>query len=257
VATPKILVEVICDRKGRCCIKPRSKKWARSFARVRKEHGGGESREACIRESRLHRDAHLDARDRNALSRGYPVNVEIEADLVGKWFGYGADIVARKPMTMLQEPPRFDGSSKPKVLGRVDRYGPTQSAIFYVGQRRGNKSAQRQRCRHAPTKISVTKTDQGFVKLRSQQVGKDNTGGTRISGKGWYEGRTEPSASYEVVYIPNSKEPSYRRFRHNMNRLAEAMGKEFCQDSVIVVHNDGDKRTTCGATWFVKGPAKC
>lgn len=153
---------------------------------------------------------------------------------------------------------RFVPSGNPRTLGRTDDYGATQSATVYVGQDRGLEPANRRgACAAKPRAFSVQTLDREFLRIRRQQVGKENTGGTRTTGKGWYQGKPEKAAAYEVVFIPNKHESSYDKFRQNMNRLAEKMGKKLCQDAVIVVHNDGDRRRSCGAVWYERGRGTC
>jgi hypothetical protein len=152
----------------------------------------------------------------------------------------------------------FDPKGRPKTLGKVDSYGPTQSATLYIGQNRGHDAPNRAgTCKRKPESFSLTKMDNLFIKNRAKQVGREETGATRTTGKGWFRGKPEKSAAYEVVYIPNADEKSYRSFRNNMNRLAEKLGKELCQDSVIIVHNDGDRRNTCDAIWHQRGGTTC
>lgn len=154
--------------------------------------------------------------------------------------------------------PKFQGLGRPKLLGRVDSYGATQTATLYVGLDKGKDEHNRGgRCKRLPAKAGVAKVDETFVRTRARQVGRENTGATRIKGKGWFEGRPEQSAAYEVVFIPSNKESTYQAFRQNINRLAERMAKQLCQDSVIVVHNDGRKRETCGATWWDRNKGNC
>jgi hypothetical protein len=143
-------------------------------------------------------------------------------------------------------------------LGRVDDYGPTQTATLYVGQDKGGERPNREGvCQRAPERVTVRDMDRTFLRHRVKQVGREATGATRITGKGWYKGKPEDATKYEVIYIPNDREGSYAKFRKNMNKLAEKMGKKLCQDSVIVVHNDGNKAQSCGAVWYDRRKGSC
>lgn len=102
--------------------------------------------------------------------------------------------------------------------------------------------------------VPLKAMDETFIELRKQQVGTGNVGATRQKGAGWYQGQPEQSASYQVVFIPTPKEKTYRKFTKNMYKLAEKMANRLCQDSVIVVTDDGDIRRAAGA-WCPK--AKC
>lgn len=154
--------------------------------------------------------------------------------------------------------PRFKANGRSKTIGRVDDYGPTQRATLYVGQNKGHDDPNRAgTCSRAPEKAAVTRLDEVFLTERRAQVGKEATGATRTKGKGWFRGEPEDAASYDVIYIENPAEPTYGAFRKNMNKLAEKMGKRLCQDSVIVVHNDGDKARSCGAVWYDRAKGNC
>lgn len=153
---------------------------------------------------------------------------------------------------------KFAPRGRGRVIGRVDDYGPTQKATLYVGHNKGHDAAnQAGPCKKAPSKTTVAQMDRVFLRERAKQVGKDATGATRTKGKGWFRGEPEDAASYEVIYIPNDAESNYGAFRANMNRLAERMGRDLCQDSVIIVHNDGDKAKSCGAVWYDKTQGDC
>lgn len=152
----------------------------------------------------------------------------------------------------------FEATGRPRSLGRVDDYGPTQSATLYVGRNRGHEPANRRgSCARAPETYSLTRLDDTFLAARAAQVGRKDTGATRTTGKGWYKGDPESAAAYAVIHIPNDREQSYEAFRQNMNRLAETMAQRLCQDSVIVVHDDGDRKKSCGAEWWKPGTGDC
>lgn len=147
--------------------------------------------------------------------------------------------------------PKFTPLGSPRVLGRVDDYGPTQTATFYVGQSKGERRPnQTGSCARKAKRFRLSEMDNAFLHLRAKQVGEQNTGGTRITGEGFFEGKREDSVMYTVIHIPNARESSYQKFRSNMNRLAESMGKALCQDEVILVHSDGNRHKSCGAIWY-------
>lgn len=153
----------------------------------------------------------------------------------------------------------FEGTGQPRILGRVDSYGTTRGATLYIGLDRGRAKQNRTaaHCRRAPDKFRVDALDRNFLRMRADQVTKQNTGATRTKGKGWFEGKPETSVAYELVFVPNDKERSYESFRRNTNRLAERLAKKFCQDSVIIVHNEGRRRETCDAVWWDPGRGTC
>ena len=157
----------------------------------------------------------------------------------------------------LRPPPRHRGRGR--TLGRigdVDPYGPSRKATFYVGLERGKEPQNRSpRCERVRSPIAPQTADDVFLELRQRQVGMENVGGTRRKGRGWYQGSSEDSLSYEVVFIPNNREKNYRTFLKNMRRLAEGMAHGLCQDSVILVADNGDKRTVEGA--YCPTPRSC
>jgi len=135
--------------------------------------------------------------------------------------------------------------------------GPTQKATLYVGQNKGHNTKNRTKaCAKAADRFSIREIDRAFLRLRAKQVGKEATGGTRTKGRGWYEGKPEDAAAYEVIFIPSDKEESYRKFRSNLSALADKMSKKFCQDSVIIVHDNGDKTKSYDAAWYKKRDKK-
>ena len=143
---------------------------------------------------------------------------------------------------------RFKPIGRPVQLGAVEEYGPARAVTLVVGQHRGLKPAnQSGRCARKPSKFSAPAVDNTFIRLRAAQVGRENVGATRHTGRGWYEGKPEASVAYEVAFIPSSREGSYEQFTKNMNRLAERMAQAFCQDSVLVLREK--KTAAASASW--------
>lgn len=145
------------------------------------------------------------------------------------------------------------GSRKP--LGRIDEYGPARTISLLVGQNKGLEPRnQTKACARKPSKFSTEKIDDAFLRLRAAQVGRQYVGATRQQGKGWFEGDPESSVAFEIAYIPPEgggpdSEPTFEAFSKNMNRLAETLAEEFCQDSVLIIRDDGTKRSVAAAVW--------
>lgn len=134
------------------------------------------------------------------------------------------------------------------ALGEVTDYGETRTATLLVGLEKGKHDANNEgACARRPNKFSVGEADRAFETGRLMQVGEKNVAATRRTGKGWFEGRPEKSVAYEIVFIPSDAEPTYPDFIANVNKLAAAIGGGLCQDSVLVVHDDSDKRHTVAA----------
>lgn len=135
-------------------------------------------------------------------------------------------------------------------LGTIDPYGRSRSATLYIGRKRGkNRQNQTARCKRLiKRELPIRTVDQIFIDLRCSQVGRENVGATRHTGAGWYQGQPESSLSYEVVFIPSAREKSYRAFTKNIKKLAEKMSNRLCQDSIIIVTDDGDICSAAGAS---------
>ncbi len=140
-------------------------------------------------------------------------------------------------------------------LGRIDEYGPARTITLLVGQDKGTDPRnQGAACRRVTDKLTVAQVDSKFFELRSTQVDKEFVGATRQAGKGWYKGEPEASVAFEVAYIPpegggSPSEPTFATFSANMNRLAESMAKALCQDSILIIRDDGNKRSVAAAIW--------
>lgn len=152
-------------------------------------------------------------------------------------------------------PKRIGSKRGQQRLGRIDEYGPARKITLYVGQNKGQEPRNRTgSCARRPTKFSTAEIDSAFFKARAAQVGKPSVAGTRQSGRGWYEGDPEASVSYEISYIPPegggpASEPTFKVFNEHINRLAERLAEDFCQDSVLIVRDDGSKREVASAVW--------
>lgn len=142
------------------------------------------------------------------------------------------------------------GSKSKRPMGRVEEYGPAQQVTLIVGQDKGklpkNRAAS---CARKPAKFSPAAIDHEFLKLRGLQVGRTQVGATRTSGRGFFQGRPENSLAFEIAYIPTPDEPTFDVFKRNMDRLAERIGEHFCQDSVLIIRDDGTKRSVASAEW--------
>lgn len=148
-----------------------------------------------------------------------------------------------------QGAPKLLGNAKrPSGFGKVVSFGPARGATLIVGLNKGNREANRTgACAIKPAKFSPTQVDETFIDVRTGQVGAKSVGATRAVGKGWYEGAPEKSVAYSVVYIKNDREKTYATFKRNMEELAERIGGKLCQDSVLIIHDNSDKRRTRSA----------
>ena len=135
-------------------------------------------------------------------------------------------------------------------IGEVDEYGDASNIKLVVGLNKGTQAQNTGgRCGNAPVKFTVAEIDDAFYAGRAAQVGRKNVGATRMSGQGWYEGDPEQSVAFDIAFIPNEREPDFTTFRANMNALAELLAEKFCQDSVLILRDDGGKRTVAAARW--------
>ncbi len=137
-----------------------------------------------------------------------------------------------------------------EALGRIDEYGTARSISLYVGTNKGlEPKNQGGSCARKPERFDDHAIDQVFFDMRAAQVGRENVAGTRQEQRGWYEGDPEGSLNYEVAFIPTDEEPDFDAFKKNMNRVAEGLAERFCQDSVLIVRDDGAKREVASAEW--------
>lgn len=146
------------------------------------------------------------------------------------------------------------GSPSSRRFGGIDKYGVSRKITIVVGQNKGKQPKNTSKsCARIPKKFSVRAVDDAFLHARELQVGK-RVEGTRVTGRGWYKNDPEPSVSYDVSYVPPksggpASEPTYEVFKENMNRLAERLAEVFCQDSVLIVRDNGKQRSVAAATW--------
>lgn len=135
------------------------------------------------------------------------------------------------------------------ALGDVEEYGASRSVTLLVGRNKGKQPANRTgRCRALPEEAKAAQYDELFIEERARQIGHENVGATRTEGKGWYRGDPEKAVAYQVAFVPNDREKTYATFKRNMNRLAESLAARLCQDSILVVRDDGRRRTVAGAS---------
>ena len=76
-------------------------------------------------------------------------------------------------------------------------------------------------------------------------------GATRVASRGWFKGKPERSVAYQMAFIPGlpGGEKTFAAFERNVKRVAERLAARFCQDSVLVLVDNGRRRTAWGATW--------
>ena len=147
-------------------------------------------------------------------------------------------------------PIRRLGRQRARGVGKVVEFGTARTVALVIGQNKGKEPRnQRGRCARKTASIPVATIDEAFLKLRAKQIGAENVGVTRQQGRGWFAGDSEKSATYEVAFIPNDREKTFKKFKKNMDRLAEQIGKQFCQDSILIIRDDGDARSAASAEW--------
>ena len=142
------------------------------------------------------------------------------------------------------------GTPVRRRLGDVEEYGTSRTITIVVGQNKGHQAHNRAgKCALAPGRFMAQSIDREFMDLREVQVGRKAIGATRTAGRGWFEGKPEASVTYEVSHIPNEREPSFATFKRNMDALAEKLAERTCQDSVLILRDDGGKKTVAAASW--------
>lgn len=147
-------------------------------------------------------------------------------------------------------------------LAKVDEYGSFRSITLTVGQNKGKEPKnQAGRCAGKPKKFTVKAIDEAFAEIRRSQVERHHVDATRQAGRGWFRGDPERSLTYEIAYVPPQAggppdERTFEVFRRHMDRLAERLAERFCQDSVLIVREDGKKKTVAGASWKPGGKRK-
>lgn len=152
--------------------------------------------------------------------------------------------------------PKWIGAprARPKEgVGLITELGKARAITLFVGQKKGLKAKNQDgRCATKPGAFSPAAVDRAFFRFRAQVVGPHAVSGRRIAGRGWYGGQGEESVAYEIAFIPNADEPTYADFQKNMNRVAQLLAAEFCQDAVLILRDNGKKRTIADATWTAK-----
>jgi hypothetical protein len=136
------------------------------------------------------------------------------------------------------------------AAGRTDieEYGEVRAIKLVVEQNQGTRAQHQDGAgADSPAKFDVAEIDRMFLAFRRAQVGKPNVGATRIAGQGWYEGGGEDSVAYDIVFIPNDKEPTFEVFAQRINDLAEILAEKVYPDRVLILRDDGTKRTVAAA----------
>lgn len=137
---------------------------------------------------------------------------------------------------------------KRRGMGELLWDAPTTAATLYVGTKRGmqphNRAGACSTLRGPLVKVEAV--DREFYARRKEQVGAKNVGATRSVNKGYYEGAPERSVSMQVIFVPNEREPTPEVFRQNMAKIADAMARKFCQDSVILSWDSEGKKHAYG-----------
>ena len=168
-------------------------------------------------------------------------------------FARGSRLVVGSRVFIPVGAPKRIGDDPPRGFAKVNELGATRTITLAVGRNKGvEEKNQTAKCARKPREFSVQAVDEIFESSRRSQVGVGAVGATRQATKGWYRGEPEKSVTYQVTYIPNAKEKSFRVFKANMDRLAETLAERFCQDSVLILRDDGRKRSTAEATWGKK-----
>ena len=143
--------------------------------------------------------------------------------------------------------------TRPAGVGQITELGPARAITLFVGQTKGVAAKnQAGRCARKAEAFSVAAVDRAFFRFRARAIGPHGVAGRRVAGQGWYEGQKEESVAFEVAFIPNANERTFAEFRANMNRVAELLAAEFCQDAVLIIRDDGKKRSVADAKWTAK-----
>ena len=124
--------------------------------------------------------------------------------------------------------------------------GPAQQVTLIVGLNRGKTAGLPAHCSLQPLMYEREYVDEVFVRLRALQVGIPHVEASRVDARGWYQGMPEGSILYEVLYLPGSveSETSWEQFLDHMGHLAEQLRFHLCQDSVLLIADDGQHRQT-------------
>jgi hypothetical protein len=92
----KIAVDISEDNMGNIIAKPANIRYAKAFAKVRKENGGGSGDDAFFQEGGPAQEflSDLSGKQRNELKKGYGITIKVDPWKVGHWYGYDAHTVA-------------------------------------------------------------------------------------------------------------------------------------------------------------------
>jgi len=110
---------------------------------------------------------------------------------------------------------------------------PTVSARFFVGTAKG---VEARHCARAPETFPVREIDSIVLAARSAQVGVQNTGMTRYTAEGVYQGGKERTAVYEMFPAPGE---SLATFRERAAQVAQTAATLACQKEVYFQVEDG------------------
>ena len=130
----KIAVDVEEDRMGNIIAKPVSAKYAKAFAKVRKENGGGSGDDAFFNdggEAEEFKREYLSSKQRKDLGSGYGVRMKVDPWVVGHWYGYDAHTVAESTGSVLRQRGYLgEGEDATLVVFRKFKKGGDVIALF-------------------------------------------------------------------------------------------------------------------------------
>lgn len=132
----KISVEVEEDRMGNVIVRPVDKRYAKAFAKVRKDNGGGGGEDAFFNdggEAEQFKSDYLNPRQRKELEKGYPVRMKMDPWDVGHLYGYDAHTAVESTESVLRQRGYLKESGK--LLGSSGSLEGIKSVIakFYMG----------------------------------------------------------------------------------------------------------------------------
>lgn len=135
-----------------------------------------------------------------------------------------------------------------KGLGYVEWDAPSASATLLVGRTRGTRPGNRTgACAKAPRETPLERPEDAVFEMRSKQVGAKNAGLTRMKARGIYQGAKENTVAIQI--FPSELDGSWRGFKKNIAKIAETLTAGTCQDEVLVVFDDGDRKHTYSHAW--------
>ena len=113
----KIAVEVEKDRMGNIIARPVNARYAKAFAKARRDNGGGGGEDAFFNdgnEAEQFKSNYLNSRQRKDLERGYPVRLKMDPWDVGHLYGYDAHTVVESGESVLRQR-RYLGEGKKRI----------------------------------------------------------------------------------------------------------------------------------------------